>query len=68
MATVVRTSLDPGDAALLRAMGLRPASRVRLCRVGEPCVVEIMVGSAACACSSRIGMARSLAAQVMVSA
>ena len=64
--TVLRTSLDPGDAALLRAMGLRPASRVRLCRAGEPCVIEVLVGSAACACASRIGMARALAAQVVV--
>jgi len=64
--TVVQTSLDPGDAALLRAMGLRPASRVRLCRAGEPCVIEVLVGSAACACSSRIGMARALAGQVLV--
>lgn len=30
------------DASLLRAMGLRPGAWVRVCRVGEPCIVEIL--------------------------
>src|SRR5262249_42652497 len=44
MATVFQTSLDPADAALLRAMGLRPSARIRVCRLGEPCIVEVMSG------------------------
>src|SRR3954471_22777218 len=32
-AMVCQTSLDPSDAALLRAMGLRPLARIRVCRL-----------------------------------
>lgn len=70
MATVFQTSLDPADAALLRAMGLRPAARIRVCRLGEPCIVEVMSGSDSCnrpgGCACRIGLARPLAERVMV--
>lgn len=58
---------DPADGALLRAMGLRPGVRVRVVRLGEPSIVEVLGAEAcACACSSRIGLTRQLAAQVMV--
>ena len=70
MATVFQTCLDPSDAALLRAMGLRPAARIRVCRLGEPCIVEVMSGSESCGrpggCACRIGLARPLAERVMV--
>jgi Fe2+ transport system protein FeoA len=70
MATVFQTSLDPADAALLRAMGLRPSARIRVCRLGEPCIVEVMSGSDSCnragGCACRIGLARPLAERVMV--
>jgi Fe2+ transport system protein FeoA len=70
MATVFQTSLDPADAALLRAMGLRPAARIRVCRLGEPCIVEVMSGSDSCnrpgGCACRIGLARPLAERVLV--
>lgn len=70
MATVFTTSLDPADAALLRAMGLRPAARIRVCRLGEPCIVEVMSGGDSCnrpgGCACRIGLARPLAERVMV--
>jgi Fe2+ transport system protein FeoA len=70
MATVFQTSLDPGDAALLRAMGLRPSARIRICRLGEPCIVEILSGTDSCGrpggCACRIGLARPLAERVMV--
>jgi Fe2+ transport system protein FeoA len=70
---VRRTDMDLRDAALLRAMGLRPNARVRLCRLGEPCIVEIMgarpAESGQCppeGCCCRIGLARPLADRVMV--
>lgn len=59
----VSGTLAPEDAAVLRAMGLRPQTRIRLCRVGEPCIVRVIDGRG-CAC--RIGLARRLADQVMV--
>ena len=70
MATVFQTSLDPSDAALLRAMGLRPSARIRICRLGEPCIVEVLSGTDSCGrpggCACRIGLARPLAERVMV--
>jgi Fe2+ transport system protein FeoA len=70
MATVFQTCLDPNDAALLRAMGLRPSARIRVCRLGEPCIVEVMSGSESCGrpggCVCRIGLAKPLAEKVMV--
>jgi len=67
--------LDPADAAWLRAMGLRPNARVRVCRRGEPCIVEVLPtaggdgdGCALADCCCRIGLARPLADRVMVSA
>jgi len=67
MATIARLSPEPTDAALLRAMGLRPGSRLRVGRLGEPCVIEILGGeSCGCACATRVGLSRAMAASVMV--
>jgi Fe2+ transport system protein FeoA len=67
---IVRSAdLGEDDAQLLRAMGLRPAAEVRLCKLGEPCIVEVMGGTSAtagCVCSCRIGLARPLAERVQV--
>lgn len=58
---------DPADAALLRAMGLRPGVRVKVIRLGEPTILEVLGAEACgCACSSRIGLTRALAARVSV--
>lgn len=65
VAKVCESCLDPLDASMLRAMGLRPAARVRLCRLGEPCVVEVFAGGADDG-HCRIGLARLLAERVMV--
>jgi hypothetical protein len=69
-ALVRRTEMDAGDADLLRAMGLRMEARVRLCRLGEPCIVEVMGGGESCGraggCVCRIGLARPLAEKVLV--
>jgi len=62
------STLASDDAALLRAMGLHPAARIRLCRVGEPCIVSVAGGAGGCGCGStcRIGLAKSLAARIYV--
>lgn len=57
------------DGPVLRAMGLRPAAKVRVCRVGEPTIVEVVGGvGETCRCGCRIGLCRELAAKVMVRA
>ena len=43
---VCETCMDPIDAAMLRAMGLRPNATIRVCRLGEPCIVEVFTGAA----------------------
>ena len=51
---------DEGEA--LRAMGLRPECQLKVCKMGEPCIVTI--GSAAGGC--RIALAKRLADQLHV--
>ncbi len=71
---ICETCLDSGDAAVLRAMGLRPNAVIRLCRLGETCIVEVVPGSPGCGalcdrpggCCCRIGLERRLAERVMV--
>ncbi len=64
--------LDRRDAELLRAMGLRPRARVRICKLGDPCIVEVLAGCGhggggpEDACSCRIGLAGPLAGRVMI--
>lgn len=61
---VVRSiDVDPRQSAALQAMGLRANSRVRVCRLGEPCIVEV-VGRGGM--SRRIGLARGIASRVVV--
>ncbi len=67
-AVVRGATLDAGDAAYLRAMGVRPSALVRVCRLGHPCIIEVVSGGTACCGmgSCRIGLAKELAQQVMV--
>lgn len=58
--TLDAARLEPDDADALRAMGLRPECRLRVCKAGEPCIVT--VNSPGC----RIALARRLANRVMV--
>lgn len=60
---VLTNQLDPKDAALLRAMGLRANAEVKLCRPGQPCIVSVVGLHGACC---RIGLAAPLAARVVV--
>lgn len=62
-ATICSKDLGREDSAVLRAMGLRPAARIRMCRVGEPCIV---VMQCRCGDACRIGLALSLARKVNV--
>lgn len=70
MARVCEHCLDEKDASMLRAMGLKPNSMVRVCRAGEPCIVEVLTprggGPCGCDCSTRLGLAKDLAQRVMV--
>jgi Fe2+ transport system protein FeoA len=71
LGVVCETCLDPGDASMLRAMGLRPNATVRVCRFGEPTILEILAvtpdsGPCQCNCSCRIGLAKELAARITV--
>ncbi len=51
------------ETRMLRAMGLRPNASITMCRLGEPCIVSL---SGACGGGCRIGLARDIAARVMV--
>lgn len=63
-ARVSGSTLEPRDAQVLRAMGIRPDAELELCRLGEPCIVCVQgPGGSSC----RIGLARRLAERVFVS-
>lgn len=70
LAKVCEHCLNESDAAMLRAMGMKPGASVRVCRAGEPCIVEVLPpsggGPCGCDCSTRIGLAKDLAMRVMV--
>jgi Fe2+ transport system protein FeoA len=50
--------LNPHDCALLRAIGLTDRCLLRICKVGEPCIVQVR--------ATRIGLSRSVADGIMV--
>ena len=50
--------LAPQDCALLRALGMTDRCVLRICKVGEPCIVEVR--------STRIGLSRSVADGIFV--
>lgn len=41
LATVARRNLSPCDSELLVAMGLTDRKTLRVCRAGDPCIIEI---------------------------
>lgn len=70
-AVIAEARLDVDDAALLRAMGLSGNMKIRVCRVGEPCVVAVgNIAGKHCCCHGhcRIGLSKSLADRVYVTA
>jgi len=65
---VLGAALEERDAAMLRAMGVRPSAMLRVCRVGEPTIVELVPdGPGVCRSGCRIGLARALAAKIRIS-
>lgn len=52
------TDVPGEDGALLRALGLTEQCRLRLCKAGEPCIVQVR--------ATRIGLSRVVAEQVLV--
>lgn len=60
---VLVCSGDDATGQTLRAMGLRPKCRLRVCRGGRHCIVAI---ETACGGGCRLGIDRSLADRVLV--
>ena len=50
--------LHPQDCALLRAIGLTDRCVLRICKAGEPCIVQVR--------TTRIGLSRAVAEGIMV--
>jgi Fe2+ transport system protein FeoA len=50
--------LSREDCALLRALGLTDQCRLRICKTGEPCIVQVR--------TARIGLAASVAHKIFV--
>ena len=63
-AFVSGSDLDESEASLLLAMGLGPDVEVRMCRLGEPCIVALPCGCDMSGC--RIGLAKKVAERVYV--
>ena len=49
---------DAESRALLRSLGLTQAARIRLCKIGDPCIVQVR--------ATRIGISRTVAQSVYV--
>jgi Fe2+ transport system protein FeoA len=50
--------LTPQDCALIRALGLTDRCLMRICKVGEPCIVQVH--------ATRIGLSRTVADGILV--
>lgn len=62
------SGLASDEANSLRAMGLRPGARVRVVRVGQPTIIEILsCGGPECGqCGCRLGLAKGVAERLLV--
>lgn len=58
MCTLHAAHVDRGCGELLRALGLTDRCRLRLCKVGEPCIVQVR--------ATRIGLSRLVADAILV--
>lgn len=61
-ARLASTTLPVDEGETLRAMGLRPECELRVCKIGEPCIVTIGPAQSRC----RIALARRVAEQLHV--
>jgi Fe2+ transport system protein FeoA len=57
-ARMVDATVDAECRSLLRALGLTDHSQLRVCKCGEPCVVQVR--------ATRIGISRRIANQIKV--
>ncbi len=57
-ARLCETRLECDECALLCAMGLTDQCEIRVCQVGEPCIVEVH--------ATRLGLSASLASRLLV--
>ncbi|MHC5005422.1 MAG: FeoA family protein [Planctomycetota bacterium] len=57
-ATVHERRIHCDECEVLSAMGLTEACRLRVCRVGEPCIVQIA--------STRLGLSAAVARNILV--
>jgi len=55
---IVSSRLGENDGELLRAMGMSEHCRLRVCRSGEPCIVQID--------STRLGLSREMTRLILV--
>jgi hypothetical protein len=58
MARMHAAQLPREDCALLRALGLSDRCLLRVCKAGEPCIVQVR--------ATRIGLSRELARGILV--
>jgi len=58
VARLHEAQLDADASALLRALGLSGARELRLCKVGDPCIVQVG--------ATRIGVSRTVASRIFV--
>ena len=58
LARLHRATLAAHDCALLRAIGLTDRCLLRVCKIGEPCIVQVR--------ATRIGLSRSVADGIFV--
>lgn len=65
VAVVAEARVEARDAGLLTAMGLCENATIRVCRVGEPCIVTVISACDGGGCN-RIGLAGPLARQIFV--
>lgn len=57
-ATVELREMCGEDCELLSAMGLTDHCRLRICRVGEPCIIQVA--------ATRLGLSSTMASKIMV--
>lgn len=57
-ATVELREMCSEDCELLTAMGLTDRCRLRICRVGEPCIIQVA--------ATRLGLSSTMASKIMV--
>jgi Fe2+ transport system protein FeoA len=55
---VLRQVLDYQSRAVLRSLGLTDGARLRICRLGDPCIIQVR--------STRIGLSKAVAQSVYV--